>query len=51
MTYEMAMEEYRKECEEIEMECVDEGYPSNGSNSELRKHEAYKYWMNLVEGE
>lgn len=49
MTYNEAMEEYRKECEEIEEQCKEEGYPSNGSNSELRKYEAYKYYMSLVE--
>ncbi len=51
MTYEEAILEYQAECAEISAQCVDEGYPSHGSNYELRANEAYKYWMGLVDEE
>lgn len=51
MTYEEAMMHYHAECDEIAAECQEEGYPSNGSNYELRANEAYKFWMCLVDEE
>ena len=36
--------EYAKECEKIADQCVEEGYPSNGSNYELRCADARKYY-------
>lgn len=36
--------QYREECEEIAEECENEGYPSNGSNYELRCENARKYY-------
>lgn len=51
MTYEEAYKAYKKECEEISAQCVEEGYPSHGSNYELRANEAYNYWMGLVDEE
>ena len=35
---------YLEECEEIAEECRDEGYPSHGSNYELRCSVARKYY-------
>lgn len=35
-TYEEALKEYNEECELIAQECEEEGYPSHGSNYELR---------------
>lgn len=36
--------EYALECEEIAVQCVEEGYPSNGSNYELRCEAARRYY-------
>ena len=35
-TYEEAVKQYKEECEEIAIQCEEEGYPSNGSNYDLR---------------
>ena len=51
MTYEEAYKAYKEECKEISAQCVEEGYPSNGSNYELRASQAYNYWMGLVDEE
>lgn len=34
--YELLMKEFKKECEEIALDCENEGYPAHGSNYELR---------------
>ena len=49
MTYEEAKRNFDIECEEIAQQCQEEGYPSRGSNYELRVEEARKYWASLVE--
>ena len=36
--------EYAKECEKIADQCVEEGYPSNGSNYELRCENINSYY-------
>ena len=36
--------QYREECQEIAEQCEAEGYPSNGSNYELRCENARKYY-------
>lgn len=36
--------QYRDECQEIAEQCETEGYPSNGSNYELRCENARKYY-------
>ena len=36
--------EYAKECEDIAEQCEEEGYPSYGSNYELRCEAARKYY-------
>ena len=36
--------EYAKECEKIADQCVEEGYPSNGSNYELRCENISSYY-------
>ena len=35
---------YQEECQEIAEQCEAEGYPSNGSNYELRCENARKYY-------
>lgn len=35
-TYEQALAEYAAECEAIAIQCAEEGYPSHGSNYDLR---------------
>lgn len=35
-TYEEALAEYIAECDSISDQCIEEGYPSHGSNYELR---------------
>lgn len=37
-------QQYRDECQEIAEQCEAEGYPSNGSNYELRCENARKYY-------
>lgn len=37
-------EEYAVECDRIAAECAAEGYPSNGSNWELRCENARRYY-------
>ena len=37
--------QYLEECEEIAEQCREEGYPSHGSNYELRVAEAYKFYF------
>jgi hypothetical protein len=51
MTYEEAMMAYNAECDKIAQQCREEGYPSHGSNYELRITEAYRYWIGLVDEE
>jgi hypothetical protein len=51
MTYDEAMKAYKDECDEIARECKEEGYPSNGSNYELRAQQAYNYYMSLIDDE
>lgn len=36
--------EYARECEEIADQCAEEGYPSNGSNYDLRCENARRYY-------
>ncbi len=36
--------EYQEECDVISEECVAEGYPSHGSNYDLRCEQARKYY-------
>lgn len=36
--------EYLSECEEISAQCEEEGYPSHGSNYDLRCEQARKYY-------
>jgi hypothetical protein len=35
---------YAEECDAISMQCVEEGYPSNGSNYDIRCGEARKWY-------
>lgn len=42
-------QQYRDECKEIAEQCEAEGYPSNGSNYELRCSEARKYYDEQIE--
>lgn len=37
-------QQYREECEDIAEQCEAEGYPSNGSNYELRCENARAYY-------
>lgn len=39
--------QYRKEVEEIEKQCEEEGYPSHGSNYELRVENLQKNYPEL----
>lgn len=36
--------EYEKECSEIALQCMEEGYPSHGENYELRCEAAREYY-------
>ena len=36
--------EYEKECSEIALQCMEEGYPSHGENYELRCESARRYY-------
>jgi len=36
--------EYAQECEEIANQCIEEGYPSHGSNYDLRCENARRYY-------
>lgn len=40
--------EYLKECEEISKQCIAEGYPSQGSNYELRCEDARKWYDDQI---
>ena len=40
---------YQDECHEIAEQCEAEGYPSNGSNYELRCADARKYYDEQIE--
>lgn len=42
-------QQYRDECKEIAEQCEAAGYPSNGSNYELRCSEARKYYDEQIE--
>lgn len=42
-------EQYIKECEEIAEECEAEGYPSYGTNYDLRCSDARRYYDELIE--
>lgn len=39
---------YQDECQEIAEQCEAEGYPSNGSNYELRCENARKYYKEQI---
>lgn len=41
--------QYRKEVEDIERECEEEGYPTNGSNYELRIGNLRRYYQELFD--
>jgi hypothetical protein len=45
MTREEMMEEIRKELEQISEDCAREGWPSNGSNYELRAEGVYQWYQ------
>ena len=49
MTYEEARAAWNAECDEIARECSEEGYPSHGSNYDLRADEAWRYWEGLID--
>ena len=49
MTYEEARAAWIEECEKIAEDCAAEGYPSRGSNYELRADEAWKWYENLID--
>jgi len=51
MTYEEARAAWLTECDEIALECSEEGYPSHGSNYDLRADEAWRYWESLIDNE
>jgi hypothetical protein len=51
MSYDEAIKAYKEECDEIAKQCKEEGYPSNGSNYELRAQQAYNYYMSLIDDE
>ena len=46
-TYEEAMAAYNKECEEIALQCEEEGYPSHGSNYDLRVEALQPYYPEI----
>ncbi len=41
--------EYEEECEEIAIQCADEGYPSHGANYELRCENARRYYDEQID--
>ncbi len=49
-TYAEALAEYDEECERIAEDCAAEGYPSHGSNYELRIEEL-RDWYPEIFGE
>lgn len=49
MTYEEADKAWRAECREIADQCIAEGYPSHGSNYDLRAEQAWKYWESQID--
>lgn len=46
-SYEEAMKEFRAECDEISAQCVEEGYPSHGSNYDLRVEALQPYYPEI----
>ena len=46
-TYEEAMQAYKAECDEISEDCVNEGYPSHGSNYDLRVEGIKEYYPEI----
>ena len=40
-------DQYLEECRQISEQCVEEGYPSNGSNYELRVEALEQYYPEL----
>ncbi len=42
-------QQYRNECQEIAEQCEAEGYPTNGSNYNLRCSEVRKYYDEQIE--
>ena len=45
MTREEMMAEIRQELAEVSAQCVAEGYPSNGSNYDLRAQSVYDWYQ------
>ena len=43
-------EEYKTGCEEIAHECAEEGYPSHGSNYDLRCEREYQWFVEWYAG-
>lgn len=46
-TYEEALAEYEEECARIAEDCAAEGYPSHGSNYDLRIADLREYYPEL----
>ena len=47
---EKVMAEYKKFCKQTEEDCIAEGYPSNGSNYELRVDQEWReYYLPEIE--
>jgi hypothetical protein len=46
-TYAEALAEYDEECERIAEECAAEGYPSHGSNYDLRVEQLREYYPEI----
>ena len=46
-TYEQALADFQKECDEIAAQCVEEGYPSHGSNYDLRVEALKPYYPEI----
>ena len=47
MGYLEQYKEFRERCEEIAQQCVEEGYPSHGSNYDLRVEQLMKEYPDL----
>lgn len=45
MAIEEIMDQFQKDCTEISAECVEEGYPSHGSNYDLRRESLWKDYL------
>lgn len=45
MTLEEIMDNFRRDCAEISAECVEEGYPSHGSNYDIRCESLWKDYL------